>query len=227
MIQNLGRNSLLILTNIALISATLYSWVEPQVGNRTVKSFTFPDSIPLAAWNQIKHNPVPLKTQINLEEKAEDLIESAKYYQYIQDNITIDVSLFYVVNTRGNLNKLIATHTNISQEIISKQQVKQYGNIGSYSLFYEGDRAYLSSCLNPQGSTTVTSQQFSARLNQVKITPNLIGKWLLGKASIRDRRCLWMHLSLPLSSEVNDADRILENTWRELVQWWIPNFPKL
>ena len=226
MIHNLVKNSLLILTNIALVSATLYSWIEPEVGNRTVKSFHFPDYVSLTNWKQIKNDSVPIKPQVNPEQK-EDLITSAQSYQYIQDNVTVDVSLFYVVNTRGNINQLIETHTNISQQVISKQQVKQYRDMEFYSLFYDGDRAYLSSCLNPQGTTTVTSRQFSEHLNQVNISPSLMGKWLLGKASIRDRRCLWIHLSLPLSSEFNDPDQILENTWRELVQWWIPNFPEL
>lgn len=232
--QTLVRNFLLIFSTIAVSSATIYSVIKPEAGNRTVNDFIFPNQVSLTAWNQIYSNSVSAKLQITPQQK-QDLIVSAKHYQYIQDNLTMDANISYVVNTRGNVNQLIETYTNISQDILNQQQVKKHNDIGFYLLFYDrdldspskADRAYLSSCLNSQGTTTVTSQQFSESLNQVKITSSLLGNWLLGKESIRDRRCLWIHLSIPLQSEVSTTYSILENTWINLVQYWIPNFPQL
>ncbi|MDJ0531169.1 MAG: cyanoexosortase A system-associated protein [Xenococcaceae cyanobacterium MO_207.B15] len=224
--QTLIKNSLFIFTNIVIGSATIYSLIAPEAGNRTVNSFIFPEQVPLNAWNQIKSNSLSVKPKITLE-LGKESIASVKHYQYSQDDLSIDAKIFYVVDTRGNVNQLIETYTNIAQDVIKQQEIKKYNDIGFYSLFHDRDRAYLSTCLKAQGNTIVTAQQFSASLNQVKITPSLLGNWLLGKASIRDRRCLWIHLSIPLQSEINSTYSILENTWIDLVQWWIPNFPPL
>jgi cyanosortase A-associated protein len=52
--------------------------------------------------------------------------------------------------------------------------------------------------------------------------------WLLGKASIRDRRCLWTQLSIPVTElEPKQAYLILEKSWQEWYQWWQPRFPSL
>lgn len=226
LIQNSLRNSLLLLINITVASATIYLWLEPEAGNRRVSSFIFPEQVSINNWQQTQNGSLPTKLPINLAQKSE-LIKSVKHYQYAQNDLTLDAKIFYIVNTRGNVNQLIETYTNIEPNNLKQQQVKKQQDIGTYLLFHDRDRAYLSSCLNASGTTTVTPQQFSENLNQVRLTPKLLGNWLLGKASIRDRRCLWLHLSIPLQSDINRTYAILENTWIDLSQWWIPQFPPL
>lgn len=227
MIQTLAKNSLLIFTNIIVASATIYCFSNQQAGKQSVSSFIFPNQVPLSFWNQRE------KKNLSIEEldinfgKQPNAIISGKRYQYVRDNLIIDADIFYVVNTRGNVSKLIETRTQISEDALNQQKIKKSDDIGFYSIFRDDKFVYLSSCLNPQGKSTVTSKQFSENLNQVKLIPSLLGKWLVGKASIRDRRCLWIHLSLPLNSEISNTEKILESAWLDLVQWWTPNFPQL
>ena len=242
MLQTLTKNSLLIFTNILVFSATIYSLLENQVGNRDAKAFIFPNKIPLTSWNQIESDLAQreaLRERSSLVTREGELVKPpitlesgttitpVKHYHYVKDDLTINVSVSYVVNTRGNVYQLIDTQTGIPNNVLNQQQIKKHNDIGFYSVFQDNDYAYLSSCLDSQGKATVTSQQFSANLNQVKLTPSLLAKWLLGKASIRDRRCVWLHLSIPLQSEVKTSHKILENTWIDLVKWWSPNFPEL
>ena len=225
MINNLPQKSLLVLTNFLVLIASIYCLVENQAGNRNVKDFIFPKEISFANKNLRRSDRVLVKPSINSE--SPEKITSIQHYSATKDNFNIEVSISYLVNTRGNIYQLIDTQTNIAETILNQRQIKKHDSIGFYSIFHDKNHAYLSTCLNSQGKTTVTDQQFSANLNQVKITPTLLGKWLLGKASIRDRRCIWLHLSIPIESDINSSYSILESIWIDLVKWWIPNFPEL
>ncbi len=227
MIQTLAKNSLLIFTNIIVASATIYCFSNQQAGKQPVSSFIFPNQVPLSFWNQREKKNLSIE-ELNINfGKQPNAIISGKRYQYVRDNLIIDADIFYVVNTRGNVSKLIETQTQISEDALNQQKIKKSDDIGFYSIFRDDKFVYLSSCLNPQGKSTVTSKQFSENLNQVRLIPSLLGKWLVGKASIRDRRCLWIHLCLPLNSEINNTEEILESVWLDLAQWWTPNFPQL
>ena len=224
----------MIFTNILFFTAIIYCLFENEAGKRNVNGFIFPDRtvphlqrdrVSLTSSDRIKRDSAGDEVLINSE--SQEKIASVKHYQYIKNNLSISVRVSYVVNTRGNVHQLIATQTDVAENILNQQRIKKHNSLGFYSLFQDNDYAYLSSCLDSQGNTTVTSQQFSENLNQIKINPSLLGKWLVGKASIRDRRCLWFHLSVPLQSEVNNSHAVLENTWIDLVEWWSPNFPPL
>jgi cyanosortase A-associated protein len=49
----------------------------------------------------------------------------------------------------------------------------------------------------------------------------------LGQEGLKDRRCLWAHLSVPLkNSSPEAAYQVLEKAWFSWYQWWQPRFPK-
>ena len=118
---------------------------------------------------------------------------------------------------------------------MARQQVKKISGIGSY-LLVEAENShhkpkhiiYLSSCLTSFGDSIAEQKEFSAVLNQVRLTPELLWNWLWGKGSIRDRRCLWINLALPTQDrELEHNYENLEQVWRELNRWWKPRFPQL
>ena len=148
--------------------------------------------------------------------------------------ISLDIS--YLVGTRGDVETYLREYTDIPPETIKAKKVKHIEGVGYHALFANGDRqgdsksnrAYLSSCISPRSLSNVTQKQFSQFRYQNDLQLQVGLDWLQGKASIRDRRCLWILLSTPImQSDPKTAYQVLENTWQDLYQWWLPNFPRL
>jgi cyanosortase A-associated protein len=75
-------------------------------------------------------------------------------------------------------------------------------------------RAYLDACINSRGGSTFTEEQFRANRIQYDVQFNRLLPWLLGQQELRDQRCLWTHLSIPLNqSSPESSYHILENAW--------------
>ena len=220
------RNSFLSLTCIGICLATVYSLIQPTVGNRQVSSFSFPERIPLNSWQLVKTEPI-INSQKE-KDKHEELMASAKSYTYSQDNISLEVEMRYLVGTRGNVHKILEAQTDIPSEILEKADIKQLENIGYHTLFTYQNKAYLSSCINSRGHTTVNHKQFSQNRYTHDLKYGLLLPWLLGKETIRDRRCLLVNLSTPIeNSKAKKAYTILQQTWKNWHQWWQPRFPAL
>ena len=220
------RNNFLGLICIGFSLATAYSIIEPTVGNRQVSSFNFPDRIPLKSWQLLGTESIVESKAENKE--REEVIASAKNYTYSKDNLALKVEMFYLVGTRGNIPSILEDRVAIPAEVLEKAETKRAADIGFYTIFHHRDRAYLSSCINSRGNTTVNQKQFSQNRYKHDLKYTLILPWLLGKESIRDRRCLLANLSLPLdnlSPEI--AYEILKEVWQDWYSWWQPQFPTL
>ena len=226
------RNLFLATISIGITLVTFYAIANPQVGNRQVADFAFPQEIPLKNWQQLSSESlaVPVKPDDNGE-----LIKSAKRYLYQKEDLNLLLEIRYFVGTRGYVSNLLKEYFELSPAIMAKQQVKTISGIGSY-LFIEVENRnhtpkyinYLSSCLTSVGDSIAEPKEFSTVLNQVKLTPELIWNWLWGKESIRDRRCLWITLVISTQDqELENNYETLEQAWRELNHWWKPNFPQL
>ncbi|GAB4534770.1 MAG: hypothetical protein Tsb0014_21190 [Pleurocapsa sp.] len=225
------RTRFLATVSIGIALTAVYSLVVPTAGNRSVSSFIFPDRIFLSSWQLITSKSLST-SQDSRTSSREEQIESGKRYSYVKDDNQLDIEMQYIVGTRGDVYKYFREYTNISLKSAaqkSQQKILKYQKeAGYYLLFNQGDRAYLSSCINPNGQNVVTHVQFSQNLNQNPWRSEIWLDWLLGKSIIRDRRCLWTQLSLPLDNlEVSAAYQILEQNWINWSDWWKPNFPHL
>lgn len=229
------RSSLLAVTSIGVTIVAIYSFIVPSVGKLFVADFVFPKRIPLIAWQQ--KNSYSLTTKAKLEakkaEKAEldsEIVKSAHSYNYIQDSKNLTIEMRYLVGSTGNIDKYLRKYTNIATADFKSKQIKNIERIGYHVLFTSGNRAYLSSCIVAQGNSKVNPQQFSQQLNKINLQAQVWLDWLTvkEKVSIRDRRCLWTHLSLSLNnSSPQLAYQTLETIWVNWYQWWKPQFPKL
>lgn len=194
----------------------------PVTGKSTITSFVFPTAVPLPQWQPSLSRS--LAGSLNKGPKS----LSGRHYQYTQKNLTVDIEMRYMVKTHGNVKSFIEKYYSLplssgQTTLVLRQQEK----IGFYNLFTYQQRAYLSSCINSRGGSTVTAPQF--RRNRLLYDMHLsrLFPWLIGQGSVRDRRCLWAHLSVPLkNSSPEDAYRILETAWEPWYQWWFPRFPK-
>ena len=213
-----GKNLRLSLLAITLSSAlsvlpkvTLYS-----AANRyPVSSFTFFQAVPLSGWQLL--SSTPLATQ---KERPEYL--SGKRYQYMHANVPLTIEMRYLNNTSGEVKDLVESYTSIPASI----KLHHRTGIGYYSVFTYQQKAYLSSCINSRGGSTVTQRQFNQNRHTYDVQINRLLPWLLGQEKLEDKRCLWTHLSSPVKNSSFEAFQLLEAAWFDWYKWWYLRFPK-
>lgn len=105
--------------------------------------------------------------------------------------------------------------------------VRQKPEVGSYRLYVDRNRAYLTTCMNSRGGGTISRQEFNQNRDFYDVMSDRTIPWLLGQHPLRDTRCLWNHFSLPLdkSSPQSEAYAVLEKAWVSWYQWWIVRYP--
>lgn len=218
------HHNLLSTTAIGISLVAAYSVINSNAGNRPVTNFVFPQKIPLPYWEYVGKQTINVSPTV---EEARDIIQSANRYRYRENATLLNIDMYYLTDTRGHIEHLLQKQASINPETLKTQQIEQQDN-NYYSIFSDRDRTYLSSCLNPTGESTVTQKQFSENLDKRLLNLKLLSDWLLGKASIRDRRCLWVTISTPNdSSSFLEPTDILKQTWQDWHQWWQPRFPSL
>lgn len=185
--------------------------------------FIFPPEVPLPGWQPLASRP--LANDVAQRQK----LLSGRLYRYRQKGLPIDIEMRYTIETSGNVMGFIRNYTTIPLSAIQlSSRIDRYQQaVGYYMLFGYQKRAYLTSCINPRGGSTVTLPQFQHNRYTYDIQFSRLLHWLFSQENIRDLRCLWVHLSIPLNStSPEDAYPILENAWFSWYQWWQPRFPK-
>lgn len=218
------RTPFLAITFVGLVSIFAKSVTDPTLGKPT--AYTFPAVVPLSGW-QPQENPIPIKTQAP---QAKQLLSKSKSYRYTQNSYQLDVNMHYLVGTSGDGQLFMRNYTAIPLDSKQLAPVTRYQKgIGYYQLLSDRSSAHLVACINPQGESTVTRKQFLHNRNTYDLQPSNILQWLTAKSDLRDRRCLWTHLTMPLNRAATqqEAYRQLETTWISLSQWWTPRFPPL
>lgn len=191
----------------------------PTVKDSTVTPFVFPTAVPLPQWQLVKTGPVNsqlIKPPAYLSGKY----VSGKRYYYIQNDLSLDIEMRYLVNTNGDLKSFIKSYTGQLLPVLHEQK-----GVGFYSMFIHQKRAYLSACINPYGYSTVTSDQFRRNGLRYSVQLDRIVSWLTSQTEIMDKSCLWAHLSMPLNNySQKSASQILESAWFDWYQWWSQRF---
>lgn len=224
--QHQWRNYFLALTSIGSNFAVVYALGFSNVGNRPVADFEFPQGLDINSGQAITVQSSFNKNKIS--DKEGELIKASQKYQYIQGKKQVDLEIRYLVGTRGDVETYLQKYTSIAPETIQAQEIHHLDGVGYHASFTQDNQAYLSSCISPRSPSNVTQKQFSSHRYQNDLTLQVGLDWLRGKSSIRDRRCLWVHLSTPIKlSDTQAAYQLLETAWSDLYQWWLPNFPPL
>lgn len=230
------RNGFLAAISLGIALVTVYAIADPQAGNRRVADFKFSDEIPLTDWQLLSSESLAIATE--LDDDNRESIEAAQRYLYQKNQLNLILEIRYLVGTRGDISALLTKYLAFSPAAIATQKVKKIPEVGSYLLLQKPNNKnirnnqnnqnnHLSSCLTSFGHSIADQQEFSLILNQVKLTPRLLWDWVWGKDSLRDRRCLWVHLALSAPDKELNNHKDLEQAWLELNQWLKPRFPKL
>lgn len=194
----------------------------------TRTTFTFPEMIDLPNWRPVSSQAID-PAQVNHEDARRRLI-AGQVYRYEQGDRQLTVETVYNVDTNGRVNNFLEEYTSISPALVlSSDRVERYRKrVGHYVLFEDQNNAYLASCINPRGESTVTIEQFNKNRYDHDIRPERLLRWFLRAESIRDFRCLWVSLSIPITEQGTDeAFSSLEDVWFFWHDWWKLRFPQV
>lgn len=218
------RVPLLAITCVSVVCLVGKAILSPIKTSREFTPFVFPQVVPLLEWQPMQSRPLA-SLKVKQSEKTAPVLAS-RSYQYVQNNLPLDIEMRYVVTPSGEVKSLIRDYTPFDVPNALIQQRQQAG-IGFHILFVHQQRAYLSSCINPYGGSTINHKQFLQNQLSHSIRFERLLPVLLGQESLQDKRCLWAYLSLPLkNSSPESAYQTLEKAWVSWYQWWKPNFPK-
>jgi cyanosortase A-associated protein len=237
--QRANLRSIKTIKFICLVTAFTSSCIAISVALLIPKSkqnsqFQFPQQITLQDWRSQSSN--------NLEEALKNGAIAAKRYTYTsstQDDLRIDIQ--YIDRGVDVPKYLVMIGL---KPVVNSVDQRYLEAIGHYVVFNNLERAYLSACINPRGGSTVTEEQFIQNRNTFDITPERLGLYLLGVIHLRDTRCLFVVMSIPLSdinSTTNPSldlnqQRIngskvtyqkLEKVWINWYKNWENKFPEI
>lgn len=218
------RIPLLAITCVSVVCLVGKAVISPIKTSRELAPFTFPPAVPLPEWQLVQSKPLAHQVTRKAARKIDFL--AGRSYQYTQNSLPLDVEMRYIVYPDGDIKHLIRSYTPFDIPNARLQQRQQAG-VGFYGLFTHQGQAYLSACITPHGSSTVTHKQFVQNQIDHSVQFEQLLPVLLGRESSLDKRCLWAHLSTPSkSSSPESAYQTLERAWVSWHQWWKLNFPK-
>lgn len=207
------RVSLLVLTFGGVLVVAGKSIFGSTPDKSTAKTFEFPKDVPLSGWQAIGSQPL-----------TEPL---GRTYQYSQGNLNLAIEMRYVDYPHTNEKLFRQYDPNLVASNKSPRILRQRETIGAYSLSVDEGRAYLRTCINPRGDSAITYSEFIRNRYTSDLQLSRLLPWLMGQESLRDHRCLWTYLSLPIQdSSPEQAYQVLENTFLPWYQWWHSRFPE-
>ncbi len=190
----------------------------PLLPRPTVAAFTFPEKIPLSRWKQISSTPLvpPNSTKI--------IPIASKAYQYRSSRgLILNIQMRYLNASKADIPNLLNEYTTIP----SSPKISHQPGIGAIALITHKDRLYLSACINPEGPTTATADQYLRTKLTTGKNLDWFLAWLGGRANLLDQRCLWSHLSVSPRSPIEtlETQKTLQAAWKDWFEWWKINFP--
>ncbi len=197
-----------------------------QSNLRAISTLNFPQP---PSWEDLKQ--VESKSLPDHKFKN-NKIAIGRQYRYEHRSKPIDIQVRYITDGVANspaMELMLPEFTDLPTSVLTSTAIKQQSDVGEYSLFVYKERAYFSTCINPQGITTVTGDRFHANTNPnpLRSLPvNRLLPWLLGQQTLRDSRCVWTVLSTPRDRATPDGTiETLETIGVKWIRWWQAHFP--
>jgi cyanosortase A-associated protein len=196
---------------------------------REPKTFNFPEKL------QLPDSPILASKQLPVYAFKNGMMATGMSYHYRHNSQPIEIEARYITDGVANpptTDAMLTAFTQMPATVIDRAVMKEQPGVGFYGLFVDRKTAYLTTCINPQGITTVHRDQF---LNNSH--PNPLGSgirfdrllpWLLGQQTLRDSRCIWTLLSTPIDAAAPDATiKTLETAGMTWIRWWQVHFPSV
>lgn len=213
---NFYRPSILAIALGGTMIALFWGIKTPLLSRPTVTPFTFPAIVPLPQWKQISSKPLDFPNSPDLTAIA------SRSYQYLSpDGLKLTIQMRYLNTAKADIPTLLREYT--KDPPIT--QITHQEGVGAIALGNDQDRSYLSACINPQGPSTVTADQFLRTKLVTGKDYNWFLGWLQGKSNLLDQRCLWSHATLSRQGENQNSSTILQETSQTWFNWWISHYP--
>ncbi|QLE58193.1 cyanoexosortase A system-associated protein [Nostoc sp. TCL26-01] len=208
-----SRTYFLAFSFFGVILVLLKTLVAPIKEQQTLKSPVFPSAVPLSGWQ--------LQSSKNLTDKI------GRVYQYNHQQHNLRIEINYVV---GYLENELPFRQYNPQTVDSNKPtyiIRQLDKMGAYALSINQNRAYLHSCINPNGLSAITYEQFIYNRHTSDLKLHRLLPVLLNQQPLRDSRCFWTHLSIPIQPDNSHENsyQILENAWMAWYEYWHSRFP--
>jgi cyanosortase A-associated protein len=202
---------------IILIVVMKVGFTSPSSYNAPEGSAALSTVIPLPGWQFLGSYPLSAPSnQVRL------FLEGKRYQYHQRDRLLTIEMRYFGYDNLADVRLLIREYADIASSL----ELRQYPGIGHYGLLVDRGQAYLSACIPPRGPSTVTSTQFNQNLYLHNMRFNHLLLWLLGQTTLRDDRCLWAHLSIPVrNTSSEETYKVLEKAWYSWYQWWTSHFP--
>jgi cyanosortase A-associated protein len=198
------------ISTLVVFASVIFS---PTLGKNSFAEYTLPQA--LSNWQFLKSNDLPTSSPEALS--GNDAIPSAKRYQFMHNNIPLEMENRYVVHTDGNLNRLLKRYQKVPLSSNPSIAVREKPGIGFYGISSAQEKSYLDACINQRPGSTFTQAQFMANQTNYRIHPQQMIALLWGQERLNDHRCLWVHLALPLDkTSPKSTDAMLEKAWFSL-----------
>lgn len=207
------RMPLLVITNVSVILVLGKIVLSPSIHKETL----FPPVVPLPKWQLIESKSLP----------ANPWIWPGRHYRYTQNQLPLDIYMRYVEPSDGDLKQIIDSYTYIKfSSDQPRLSIRQQPGVGFYGVYVYQERAYLDACVNAFGGSTFTAEQFSSNRKRHELQFNRLLAYLITDIRLREGRCLWSQLSIPLKdTSTETAYRKLETVWFSWYKWWSSRFP--
>lgn len=180
--------------------------------------YDFPAEMSLEDWQfQTAEAPEGLDVEYLID---------AETYQYQQGDRTLTAQMVYLSLSNGDVVELLQTHADVPASAVDQVTIQQTGD-QYYALLVdeENQTLHISACLAANGESTVTEEQFQATRRLSRLTFPQQVEWFFGRRRIEDYRCLWVLLSMPITSDVTQDQAMLESAWQAWHQQWQQDYP--
>ena len=221
--MNYKARMVFLVTIFSAIVLTFSKFIgHSEVKDPIKKTYIFPESVALASWTLVASQSINAHL-VQPPAYISGNFLAGKHYSYHQNNQLLEIEMRYLSNTNGDLKSFIISQTGELSPVL-----QQDNEGGFYGLYTYQQKAYLSSCINPRGSSTVTSDRFKRNRMIYDTRLPRIMLWLTGQQELHDHRCLWAHLSMPLATDVplDETYHILKTAWQDWHNWWQSNYPE-
>lgn len=194
---------------------------QPQIPQ--VAPYPFPQVIPLSDWTFADSQPLTPDQTPDPQDIPGEMVSGQRYH-YHQGDTHIQIEMRYLAQTNGDLKALIKHQTGSLGTVLQSVE-----GVGEFSLFTQSNASQLDACINPRGTSTVTSDQFKRNRTLYDWQSGRFLGWILGQAPLHDNRCLWTRITLSIPSDTTSVDQaqVLITTWGDWHQWWQHHFPPL
>jgi cyanosortase A-associated protein len=199
---------MLSLVTVAAVVGLASIWIAPGWGAYRPAPITYPEPSSVPGWESAGWE----RLEIAPRDRPRAL--SGAVYTYRAGTTLLEAEVRFLDRANGDVASYWQRRTGLDLE----GQLRSLPGGGSYRVHTSEGTVWLDACVDASGHSVATSQQFDTNRKLYDRSLRRLGWWLLARQPLEDRRCLWVHLSIPADSVSDEAEgsRLLESFW---AQW--------